>query len=113
LRQLEARLLPAYDGAAWLAQGGYEKVAVGLEYWAVKHGRALRRVPSIGRLLMPEYSVVCPELPSLSLGEMVEYFEPIVLEALAMVGRRKNLGPLPPAGHGGHLVAVPLRPLIG
>ncbi len=113
LRRLEASMLPAYDGAAWLAQGGYEKVAVGLEYRAVKHGRALRTVPSVGRLLSPEYSVLCPQLPELGVDEMVEYFEPVVLEALAMVGKRKKLGPLPPAGQGGHLVAIPLIPLRG
>jgi hypothetical protein len=111
LGRLEAKLLPAYDGAAWLAQGGYEKVALELEYRAVKRGRALRRVPSIGRLLTPDYSVVCPELPELSVEEMVEYFDPVVLEALAMVGERKKLGLLPLAGEGDHLVAIPLLPL--
>lgn len=112
LGRLQAKLLDEYDGAAWLAQGGYERVSLGLEYRAKKHGRALSAVPAIGRLLSPEFSVVCPELAEMTVDEMVSFFEPVVLNALTVVGERKHLGPLPPAGHGGDLASVPLIPLI-
>ena len=111
--RLQAKLLDEYDGAAWLAQGGYERVALHLELRAKKHGRQRKAVPAIGRLLSPDFSVVCPELAEMAADEMVSFFEPVVLDALSVVGERKNLGPLPPAGQGGDLVSVPLIPLIG
>ncbi|TDD23453.1 hypothetical protein E1218_18000 [Kribbella turkmenica] len=113
LQHLTAKLLDEYDGAAWLAQGGYERVALHLEFRAKKHGRARRAVPAVGRLLTPDFSVVCPELADMTVAEMVTFFEPVVLDALTVVGERKNLGPLPPAGQGGDLPSVPLIPLIG
>ncbi|MEU4608323.1 hypothetical protein AB0F43_35510 [Kribbella sp. NPDC023972] len=112
LGRLQAKLLDEYDGAAWLAQRGYERVSLGLEYRVKKHGRGRSAVPAIGRLLSPEFSVVCPELAEMTVDEMVSFFEPVVLDALSVVGERKNLGPLPPAGQGGDLASVPLIPLI-
>ncbi|GAA1559452.1 hypothetical protein GCM10009804_15370 [Kribbella hippodromi] len=112
LRELEAELLPEFDGARWLAQGGYERVALGLEFRVSKRGRARRSIGEIGRSLSPDYSVVWPELESASLAEVREYLRPVVLEALAFVGERKNFGPLPKAGAGGDLETVPLKPLI-
>ncbi|MFI6673619.1 hypothetical protein [Kribbella sp. NPDC050470] len=112
LGRLEAKLLNEYDGAAWLAQRGYERVALHIEYQAKKRGRQRRAVPVVGRLLSPDFSVVCPDLAGMTVDEMVEFFEPVVLDALSVVGERKELGPLPPVGHCGHLVRMPLIPLI-
>lgn len=112
LQQIEAELLTSYDGARWLAQQGYERVALGLEYRSDKKGRALRSVGEIGRLLRPDYSVVWPELETASVAEIREHLQPIVLEALAFVGERKGLGELPKAGEAKDLEAVPLKPLI-
>ena len=113
LQRLAVKLLDEYDGAAWLAQRGYERVALHLEFRAKKHGRGRRAVPAIGRLLSPDFSVVCPELADMTVDEMVSFFEPVVLDALTVVGERKNLGPLPAAGEGADLASVPLIPLIG
>lgn len=112
LQQIEADVLAAYDGARWLAQQGYERVALGLEYRVSKRGRALRSVAAVGRLLSPEYSVVWPELEQATVEEIRAYLEPVVLEALAFVGERKNLGDLPRAGQTNQLESVPLKPLV-
>lgn len=112
LQQIEADVVAAYDGARWLAQQGYERVALGLEYRVSKRGRPLRSVAAVGRLLTPEYSVVWPELEQAKVDEIRAYLEPVVLEALAFVGERKNLGELPKAGQADHLEAVALKPLV-
>lgn len=112
LQLLEAEILDSYDGARWLAQEGYERVALGLEYRSDKKGRALRSIGETGRLLSPDYSVVWPELGTATVEEMVDYLRPVVLEALEHVGERKKLGSLPKAGEGDELTAVPLKPLI-
>lgn len=112
LQQIEAEVVASYDGARWLAQQGYERVALGLEYRSDKKGRALRSVGETGRLLSPEYSVVWPELETASVDEIREYLRPVVLEALALVGERKKLGELPKAGQAEELEAVSLKPLV-
>lgn len=112
LQQIETEVLASYDGARWLAQQGYERVALGLEYRSDKKGRALRSVGEIGRLLSPEYSVVWPELETASVDEIREHLQPIVLEALGFVGERKKLGELPKAREAEDLEAIPLKTLV-
>jgi gamma-glutamyl:cysteine ligase YbdK (ATP-grasp superfamily) len=56
LSRLEAKLIDEYDGAARLAQGGYERVALHLEYRAKKHGRDRRAVGISRRLLVEDPS---------------------------------------------------------
>ncbi len=112
LQRIEAEVLTSYDGARWLAQQGYERVALHLEYRSHAKGRPARSIGAIGRLLNPNYSVVWPELETASVDEMREHLHPIVLEALAFVGERTNLGKRPEAGQGEDLETVPLIPLI-
>lgn len=112
LGQLEDDLVPQFDGQRWLAQGGYERVALSLEY-RIKKGRQRRSLAEIGRLLNPDFSFVWPELEQASVDEIRAHLRPIVLEALEFVGERKGLGSLPEAGEGGSLQVLPLKPLIG
>jgi hypothetical protein len=109
---VEADVISEFDGARWLLQNGYERISIGIEFRAEKKGRQLRSVAEIGRLLDVDYSVVWPELANATVPEIREYLKPVVLEALEFAGERKGLGPLVPAGTGGELRAVPLRPLI-
>ncbi|TDD46562.1 hypothetical protein E1263_36230 [Kribbella antibiotica] len=112
LQRIEAEVLASYDGACWLAQQGYERVALHLEYRSDAKGRPGRSIRAIGRLLNPNYSVAWPELETASVDEMREHLHPIVLDALAFVGERTNLGKLPKAGEAEDLETVPLIPLI-
>ncbi|WP_432942650.1 hypothetical protein ACQPXM_37050 [Kribbella sp. CA-253562] len=111
LQRLHAKLLPQYDGAAWLAQGGFERVSIDVQYRVTK-GRQRRTVALIGRLVNVDVSVACPELPDLTVEQLEDVFRPVVLDALAALAEAQGLGPLPPAGQGGGLSAVPLRALI-
>ncbi|WP_203590666.1 hypothetical protein [Streptomyces sp. SID13031] len=110
--ELEGRVLSEFEGARWLLQGGYERVAVGLEFRTEKKGRQLRTVTEIGRLISVDYSVVWPELQDATVDQIRERLMPIVVDALELVGEKKALGHLPRQGLGDELVAVPLKPLI-
>ncbi|GAA2811744.1 hypothetical protein [Kribbella solani] len=112
LRELETELLSEFDGGRWLAQGGYERVAIHLEYRSDKRGRARRKIGETGRLLTPSLSLVWPELETASVGEIKDHLRPVVLEAFALVGERKKFGQLPRAGEAAGLQTVPLKPLI-
>jgi hypothetical protein len=112
LSSLESELLTEFDGGIWLAQAGYERVSVGLEFRSDKRGRPLRKIADIGRLITPEYSLVWPELENATVDEVRERLRPVVLDALDLVGERRNLGKLPRTGEAKGLTAVPLKPLI-
>jgi hypothetical protein len=112
LSRLESELLTEFDGRAWLAQGGYERVSIGLEYRSDKRGKPLRKIADVGRLVSPEYSLVWPELETATVDEVREHLRPVVLDALDLVGERRNLGRLPRTGEAKELTAVPLKPLI-
>jgi hypothetical protein len=109
---IEAEVISEFDGARWLLQGGYERVAVGLEFRTEKRGRQLRAVAEIGRLISVGYSVVWPELENATVDQIREYLKPIVMDALELVGEKKGLGHLPRRGAGDDLPAAPLKPLI-
>ncbi len=110
--ELAAEIMREYDGAAWLAQGGYERVSLGLEFRVSKKGRALRSVNETGRLVNADFSIVWPELETASVEEIRTALKPAVLEALELVGERKNLGKLPLAGAAGRVQSEPLKPLV-
>ncbi|MFB6726310.1 hypothetical protein ACFCV3_39440 [Kribbella sp. NPDC056345] len=96
--ELAAEIMREYDGAAWLAQGGYERVSLGLEFRVSTKGSALRRVDEIGHLVNADFSMVWPELETATVEQIHAHLKPTVLEALDLVGERKALGKLPVAG---------------
>ncbi len=107
-QRLQKQLLPEYDGAAWLAQGGFERVAVDVQYRVTK-GRQRRLVKAIGRLVTVDISVACPQLPGLTVKEIQDLFRPVVQDAFTALAEAEGLGAIPAAGAGGGLVAAPLR----
>jgi hypothetical protein len=110
--EIEAYVISEFDGARWLLQEGYERVALGLEFRTEKKGRQLRTIAEIGRLISVDYSVVWPELENAAVDQIRDHLKPIVMDALELVGEKKKLGHLLPHGEGGDLAAVPLKPLI-
>jgi hypothetical protein len=101
-----------FNGAAWLAQGGFQQVAIGVEFRdAGDKRRRTRRVRNKGRLLMVDVSAVCPELRTAKLAELEPIVRGILLDALALAGTKKDLGPLPAAGEPTARPAIPLWPL--
>jgi hypothetical protein len=110
--EVEADVISEFDGARWLLQGGYERVALGLEFRTEKRGRQLRTVAEIGRLISVDYSVVWPELETATVDQIRHHLKPIVMDALELVREKKKLGHIPRQGEGGDLATVPLKPLI-
>jgi len=111
LTQVEDELAPLFDGQRWLAQGGYERIMLTLDY-RLKKGRQLSSLTEVGRLLKLNFSLAWPELERATVEEIRDHLRPIVLEALEFVGERKGLGKLPKSGEGEDLEVVPLKPLI-
>lgn len=110
--RVEKKLLDEYDGTAWLAQEGYERVLVSLEFELANPSKKLRSVKSKGRLLMVEFSCVIPELSTAKVKEVEVLLEAIIPDVLQLVGDDRKLGPPLKKGDVQPEVRTPLRPLI-
>lgn len=108
------QIMNEFNGAAWLAQGGFQQVSIDVEFRdAGDQRRRKRRVTNKGRLLMVDVSAACPELWTATVAELEPLVRAILLDALALAGTKKDLGALPAAGEPAARPAIPLWPLEG
>ena len=106
------QIMSEFNGAAWLAQGGFQQVSIDVEFRDAGYGRRrTRRVTNKGRLLMVDVSATCPELWSATVAELEPLVRAVLLDALALAGTKKDLGALPAAGEPAARPAIPFWPL--
>jgi hypothetical protein len=110
--RVEKRLLDEYNGTAWLAREGYERVLVSLEFVLASPSKKLRSVKSKGRLLMVDFTCVIPELSTAKVKEIEVLLEAIIPDILELVGGDRKLGPPLKNGDVEPEVRTALRPLI-